>query len=101
MKVEFYFRDDPITGYNGSYSIKLEESEVNKTIKKKVHDKIVEIPCIPTKEMQVDISSFADIFGFSKEEMEWIDDCNQYYFITHIFIKPTHLEVWLDYTESS
>lgn len=101
MKVEFYFPDDPITGYNGNYRLKLEQSEVNKTIMEKVHNKIVETPCIPTKEMEVDISSFAEIFGFSKEEMEWIDDCNQYYFITHIFIKSTHLEVWLEYTVSS
>lgn len=101
MKVEFYFPEDPITGYNGDYRLKLEQSEVNKTIMKKVHDKIVEIPCIPTKGMGVDISSFAEIFGFSKEEMEWIYDCNQYYFITHIFIKPTHLELWLEDTLSS
>jgi hypothetical protein len=100
MKVEFYFPEDPITGYDGSYRLKLEQSEVNKTIKEKVHNKIVEIPCIPTKEMQVDISSFAEIFGFSKEEMEWIEDLNQYFFITNIFIKPTHLEVWLEYKVS-
>ena len=98
MKVEFYFPEDPITGYGERGW--LERSEVNKTIRKKVYNKIVEIPCIPTKGMQVDISSFEEIFGFSKEEMEWIEDCNQYFFITNIFIKPTHLELWLEYKAS-
>ena len=98
MKVEFYFPEDPITGY-GERGWP-EQREVNKTIMKKVHNKIVEIPCIPTKEMQVDIASFAEIFGFSKEEMAWIEDLNQYYFVTCIFIKPTHLEVWIEYKAS-
>jgi len=95
MKVEFYFPKGPITGYGTNVHHEL--IEVNRTIKEKVHEKVIEIPCLPTKKMMVDISAFSEVFGFSKEEMEWIEDCNQYYYITDIFIKPTHLEVWLEY----
>ena len=57
MKVEFYFPEDPITGYGKNDNP--EQIEANKTIKDKVHEKVIEIPCLPTKEMQVDISSFS------------------------------------------
>jgi hypothetical protein len=95
MKVEFYFPKEPITGYGTND--KPEQIEVNRKIKEKVHKKVIEIPCVPTKEMQVDIASFVEVFGFSEEEMEWIEDCNQYHYITSVFVKPTHLEVWLEY----
>lgn len=97
MKVEFYFPEDPIVGYNDINEIK----EVNKTIKKKVHKKVIEIPCVPTEKMQVDISSFSHVFGFSKKEMSWIKDSNEQHYITDVFIKPTHLEVWLNYIKPS
>lgn len=96
MKVEFYFPDEPILGYGNDDSPS--QVNANKGIKEKVHGKVIDIPCMPIIKMQVDISSFAQIFGFSKEELEWIDDCNQYQYITAIFIKPNHLEVWLEYT---
>jgi hypothetical protein len=99
MKVEFYFPEEPITGYGTNENP--EQIEVNKTIKEKVHKKVIEIPCVPTKEMQVDISAFSEVFAFSKEEMRWINDCSQHHYITNVFIKPTHLEVWLEYTLSS
>lgn len=98
MKVEFYFPEEPITGYGKNDNP--EQIKANSGIKEKVHKKVIELPCIPNKEMQVDISSFSEIFGFSKEELEWINDCNQYHYITNIFIKPNHLEVWLEYTLS-
>jgi hypothetical protein len=101
MKVEFFFTEGPIIGYGTNDWQNHEQIEVNKTIKEKVHKKVIEIPCLPTKEMQVDISAFSEVFGFSKEEMEWIDDCNQHHYITDVFIKPTHLEVWLQYTTVS
>lgn len=94
MKVEFFFPREPIWGYvknNGPDQVK-----VNAEIKEKVHNKVVEIPCVPSKEMRVDISSFAQIFGFTKEELEWIDDGNDYFYITNILIKPGHLELFLE-----
>lgn len=93
MKVEFYFPVNPITGYDKNDEVQ----EINKKIKEKVHNKIIEITCVPTKEMEVDISSFSEVFGFSKEEMEWINDFNEHHYIRYIFIKPTHLELWLEF----
>jgi len=99
MKVEFYFPEEPITGYGANENH--ERKEVNKTIKEKVHRKVIEIPCVPTTTMQIDISTFSEVFGFSIREMAWINDCNEHHFITNIFIKPKHLELWLEYTISS
>ena len=93
MKIEFYFWEDPIRGYTEMTD---EHYKVNKTIKEKVHYKVIEIPFLPTKEMEVDISSFEKVFGFSKKEMEWLDDCNGIKVIAKVVIKPTHLEVWLE-----
>jgi hypothetical protein len=96
MKAEFFFPDDPITGYGENDN--KEQQLANEGIKSKVHNKPIELPCVPTKEMQVDISSFADLYGFTKEEMAWIEDCNQYHHITDIFMKVDRLEIWLQYT---
>ena len=94
MKVDFYFDDEPIPGYGTNQNPEL--IEVNRTIQEKVNEKIIEIPCVPTKEMTVDISAFSEVFGFSKKEMKWIEDCHQYYSINDIIIRPTHLEVYLE-----
>ena len=96
MKVEFYFPEQPIVGYGNDNN--KEQHLANEGIKNKVHKKLIELPCLPTKEMQVDISSFSDLYGFSKKEMEWIEDCNQYHYITSIFVKVDRLEIWLEYT---
>lgn len=93
MKVEFYFEEDPISGYGKDDNP--EQIKVNECIRKKVHGKVIEIPCMPTKEMIVDISSFSEVFGFSSKELEWINDCNQSQHITDIVIKPLYLELWL------
>ncbi len=96
MKAEFYFPEQPITGYGKNDN--KEQKLANEGIKSKVHKKLIELPCLPTKEMQVDISSFADLYGFTKKEMEWIEDCNQYHYITNIFVKVDRLKIWLEYT---
>ena len=92
MKVKFYFREEPITWCKGNEISEI--TKVNRAIIEKVQNKIIDIPCLPTKEMQVDICSFHDIFGFTTNEMEWIDDC--FYHVTNIMIRPDYLEVWLD-----
>jgi hypothetical protein len=98
MKAEFYFPGEPITGYGNSGCNSKEQSLANEGIKNKVHKRRIELPCLPTKEMQVDISSFADLYGFTKNEMEWIQDCNQHHYITEIFVKVDRLEIWLEFT---
>lgn len=95
MKAEFYFPEEPITGYGKNDN--KEQQLANEGIKNKVHGKLIELPCLPTKEMKVDISSFADLYGFTKMEMEWIEDCNQYHYITNILVKVDRLEIWLEY----
>ena len=96
VKAEFYFPEEPITGYGGNVNKKRELA--NSGIKKKVHNKLIELPSLPTKEMQVDISSFSDIYNFNDNEIEWINDCNQYHYITNIFVKIDRVEIWLEYT---
>lgn len=92
MKAQFFFPEQPITGYSNPESHTL----LNEGIKNKVHGILIDLPCLPTKEMQVDISSFAYIFGFTKDEIDWINDCNEYHQITEIFIKPDRIEIWLE-----
>lgn len=94
MKAKLFFPENLIVGY--SKDDRPEQIKVNESIKNKVHDKIIDLPCLPTKEMQVNISSFKNIYGFSKKENEWIEDCNQYHYVTDIFIHNDCVEVWLD-----
>lgn len=94
MKVEFVFYNDPITGYDVRHEKEIDP--INLSIRDTVHGKIIDLPCIPTKEMRIDLSTFQEIYGFSEKEMEWIDDCNYLFSILHIIITPTHLEVWID-----
>ena len=44
--------------------------------------------------MEIELSTFEELYNFTEEEMEWLDDC-AIYSIKLIRIKPTHLEVWL------
>jgi len=95
MKVELVFLNDPICGYD-VVRHQEEIDKINLRIKETVHGKIIDFPCVPTKEMQIDLSQFSEIYNFDDEEMSWIDACNYAYSIPYIRITPTHLEVWLD-----
>lgn len=92
MKVEFVFYNDPISGYNEIWKEQIDK--VNCSLRGTVHGKIINLPCIPTKEMEIELSTFEELYNFTEEEMEWLDDC-AIYSIKLIRIKPTHLEVWL------
>jgi hypothetical protein len=93
MKVEFVFLNDPISGYDKIWQEQIDR--VNLSLRETVHGKIINLPCIPTKEMEIDLSTFEEVYNFTEEEMEWVDDC-PLFAISHIRIHPTHLEVWID-----
>jgi hypothetical protein len=95
MKVEFYFPDHPIQ-FNSENIHYQELIKVNKGIKNKVHNKIVDLPCLPTKDMKVDLYSFSDLYGFNELEKDWIGNNLPFYHITNILIKVDCLELWLE-----
>ena len=90
MKVEFYILDEALCFVDSDLLMKLSRS-----IRNKVHGKFVDIPCMPTKGILIDMAAFADIFGFSEEELFWIEDGSQYHTVMNIIVKQTHLELWL------
>lgn len=93
MKVEFVFLNDPISGFDKIFQEQVDR--INLSLRDTVHGKIINLPCIPTKEMEIDLSTFEEVYNFTEEEMEWVDDW-PIFSISHIRIHPTHLEVWLD-----
>ena len=95
MKSQFYFPYEPITGYANNDN--KNQILVNKGIKNKVHKKIIELPYIPTKEMKVDLSTYSEFYGFTKNELQWINDCNQIFNITNIIIEIDRIKIWLEY----
>jgi hypothetical protein len=94
IKAEFYFPEYAIKGYGDN--LKNELKKINLSIEKKVHNKIFEIPCIPTKDMLIDITTFQDLFKFSKKEISYLQDCNYHFKIEDIIIHLNHISIWLD-----
>lgn len=92
-KISFFFCDIPITGYSDSEWENLKV--VNQSIINKVNYKIIDIPYMPAKNMTVDILSFNDFFDFSKNEYEWLDDCNNIFDIDNLMMNPNFIEIWL------
>jgi hypothetical protein len=99
MKAELHFSGQPIT-IDERYreEVKEEIIRLNESINEKVKDKIISIPCLPTKEMAIDLLAFSSIFGFTEEEISYID-CAPFYPVADIIIYPKHIRVSLDYAE--
>jgi hypothetical protein len=64
-------------------------------IKEKVNNKEITLPIIPTKDMQIDLSTFNIDFEFTEKQTEAIDDCNQLYDIDNIIVTSSNVEIWL------
>jgi len=92
MKAVLCFEQEPITGYSKEDEMR----KVNDSIRSKLRDKVVEIPCLPTKGMFIDLSSFAKLFEFTEEELEWINDSNIYHVIRDIDITPDYIVINLE-----
>ena len=71
------------------------DKELITGIFKKVNNKEITLPMIPTKEMAIDLSSFNSYFKFTKKEVEAIKDCNQIYEINNIIVTLSNIELWI------
>lgn len=94
MKAQFFFPDEFFNDHILSDS--LEILQLIESIKEKVHNTLIELLCVPTKEMAIDISSFAEAYKFTKAELYWITDDNQIMTISDMIIKCDRLEIWLE-----
>jgi len=92
MEVSFDFIDNPLEEYCDHSNP--EWIKANESIYDKIVDKIIEIPCAPTKEMKVDMLSFADTFNLTDDEIEWLSD-DPYFYIIGIYIEPHRIRIML------
>ena len=65
------------------------------SIREKVNNQEILLPIIPTKEMQIDLSTFEEAFKFNEKEMEAIEDCNSIYNIDSLIITSGNVEIWI------
>jgi hypothetical protein len=99
MKAELHFSGQPIRIDNRYREEAKEEMiRLNESINEKVKDKIISIPCLPTKEMAIDLLAFLSIFGFTEEEISYIERA-PFYPVADVIIYPKHIRVSLDYAE--
>lgn len=59
-------------------------------------NKIVELPCMPKIGDAIEILSFKEFFGFTKNECSYFNDIGMLY-VDDITIKYGRIVVWLDY----
>lgn len=99
MKAELHFSGQPfliMQQYDEEEKVILER--LNKSINKKIEGKIISIPCLPTKEIGINLLAFSSIFGFTEEEIYYLDSA-PFYDIVDVIIYPKHIRVSLDYGE--
>ena len=100
MKVKFRFDIGvPVSmnTLNWSKEDKDEYLELNTSINYKIESTIVDIPCVPTKEMLIDLLTFEKEFNLTENEIEFISlNVGGNYSIYQIVITPTYLELILE-----
>jgi hypothetical protein len=96
MKAELHFSGQPFMVME-QYDEKEKEilRRLNESINKKIEGKIISIPCLPTKDMAINLFAFSSIFGFTEEEMYYIES-EPFYNVVDVIVYPKHIRISLD-----
>ena len=88
MKANFLF-------INSSLDTIGKSEKLSSSIIQKVQSKVIDLPCTPCINMEINIHSFSKVFSFTPEEEYFLEDNDMRFKINNIVILIDHLEIWI------